>query len=151
MIPTDLRSQIRRDESSRLKPYLDCCGKPWRECACATRGALTIGWGRNLDAYGVTQAEADAMLDHDLVRSIADVVARLPVAARLDEVRRDTLFNMALNLGVGGLLKFTAMLSALDRDDYPGAAREMLDSLWARQVGPRAARLAEQMRSGVRQ
>jgi hypothetical protein len=34
--------------------------------------------------------------------------------------------------------------------DWAGAAAEMLDSSWAKQVGARAQRLSEQMRRGVR-
>ncbi len=56
---------------------------------------------------------------------------------------------MAFNLGMAGLLKFQKMITAIGCMDYGGAADEMLDSRWARQVGRRAQRLAEMMRTGV--
>jgi lysozyme len=42
-------------------------------------------------------------------------------------------------------MRFPKMHLALAAGDYPGAAREMLDSDWAQQVGDRADRLAQQM------
>ena len=56
---------------------------------------------------------------------------------------------MAFNLGVGGLLAFTKMFAALQERDWDRAAAEMLDSRWARQVGDRAVRLAQQMTSNA--
>jgi len=40
------------------------------------------------------------------------------------------------------------MIAALKEDNYDKAADEMLDSLWAEQVGKRAKRLALMMRTG---
>jgi len=56
--------------------------------------------------------------------------------------------NMAFNMQ-GKLLGFRKFLAAAQRGDWNGAATEMLDSLWARQVGDRAKRLASMMRSGA--
>jgi hypothetical protein len=53
---------------------------------------------------------------------------------------------MAFNLGFGGLLKFPVMLRAVKEQRWDDAATAMLDALWARQVGARATRLAQQMR-----
>lgn len=72
----------------------------------------------------------------------------LPWTDTLDPVRRAVLVNMGFNLGVGGLLKFTRTLAALEEGDYAKAARLMLDSKWATQVGARARRLAAQMEYG---
>ena len=55
---------------------------------------------------------------------------------------------MAFNLGYAGLLQFRQMWSALERHDYDEAARQMLDSRWAQQVGRRATELAAMMRTG---
>jgi lysozyme len=64
------------------------------------------------------------------------------------DARRGVLVNMAYNLGVTGLLSFKKMLSAYKKGAFVEAAQHMLDSKWAKQVGDRAKRLAEQMRSG---
>lgn len=132
-----LRLQIERDEGLRLKPYLDSVGK------------CTIGYGRNLDDRGISAAEARLMLDADLAETILAVSQALPWVATLDEPRRAVLINMAYNLGIAGLLGFRRALAAMQRGDWPEAAKEMLTSTWAEQVGPRAHRLAKQMAEGV--
>jgi lysozyme len=132
----DIRAQLIRDEGMVLTPYRDTTGK------------LTIGVGRNLDDVGISVAEAEAMLEHDLTKITAGIARLLPWTEDLDPARFGVLQNMAFNLGITGLLRFTKMLDALSRHDYATAANEMLDSLWAKQVGRRADRLATQMRSG---
>ena len=49
-----LKNRVAGHEGCKLKPYLDTVGK------------TTIGYGRNLDDVGITQAEAKAMLETDL-------------------------------------------------------------------------------------
>ena len=58
------------------------------------------------------------------------------------------MMNMAFNMQ-GKLLTFVDTLAAMKRGDYAAAADGMLNSLWARQVGARATRLAAMMRSGA--
>ena len=135
--PTSLREQLQRDEGCRLKPYRDQVGK------------LTIGFGRNLDDVGLSQTEADTLLDNDIQRATAAVLAYIPWAHRLDPVRLAVLINMAFNMGIGGLVKKNPkMLAACERGEYAVAATEMLDGPWKDQVDIRAERLAEQMRVG---
>ena len=132
-----LVKQLKRHEGLRLKPY---------RC---TAGKLTIGYGRNLDDFGITEQEAESMLitNVDLVGN--ELVARLPVLGELNQAREEVLINMAFNIGVNGLLKFKNMIAALEVGDYDEAAIQMMDSKWARQVGKRAIELSEQMRTGV--
>lgn len=140
--------QIRRDESYRSKPYFDCCSKPFRDCRCPVQGKLTIGIGRNLEDTDLTLAEAEYLADNDIARSSAAVLAHLPWTSRLDEVRRWALVNMALNMGIGGLKTFRHALAATEAGNWEVAAAEFLDSKWHAQVGIRAERLAEQIRTG---
>lgn len=131
-----LARQLTRDEGVRLKPYKDSVGK------------TTIGIGRNLDDVGISAEEAQTLLDNDIARSAADVEKFLPWATTLDPARWGALINAAFNMGIGGLLQFKHALEALRNGDYEQAATEFLDSKWAQQVGPRAVRLAQQIRSG---
>jgi lysozyme len=55
---------------------------------------------------------------------------------------------MAYNLGIGRLSKFKKMIAALDSRDYELAAKEMLDSTYAKQVKGRAKRNAHMMETG---
>ena len=128
-----LREQLARDEGLRLKPYRD------------DTGHLTIGIGRNLDAEGISMAEADFMLDNDITAVTADVYSHLDWAYTLSEARRGVLLNMAFNLGIAGLLGFRHFLAAMKVGDWDTASKEMLDSHWAVQVGDRAHRLSHQV------
>jgi lysozyme len=58
------------------------------------------------------------------------------------------LVNMCFNLGFEGLEKFPKFLMACAQGDWNTAAEEMHNSLWDKQVGARAVRLEEQMRTG---
>ena len=121
-------------------------------------GALTIGWGHNLDAEPLrglgpgstlSDAEADNLLRADLARLAAELDLRLPWWRGLGPARSAVLLNMAFNLGPSGLLGFRRMLKAARNRRFDEAAAEMLDSRWAGQVGARACELAALMRTGV--
>lgn len=101
----------------------------------------------NLDDKGLIREEAFALLDND----IAEVVRHLEQVDEyhaLDDARQTVLANMCFNLGFYGLMGFRKMWLALARHDYHEAAKQMLDSRWARQVGHRADELAQIMRTG---
>ena len=131
-----LKDQLVRDEELRLKPYTDSVGK------------LTIGVGRNLTDKGISFQEAQGLLANDIADATADLQAKLPWTATLDDVRKGALLNMTFNMGIGGLLEFHDFLARMQRGDFSGAAGAMLDSLWARQVGARATRLSMQIQTG---
>lgn len=131
-----LEDQLLRDEGLRLKPYKDSVGK------------TTIGIGRNLDDVGISHGEALMLLANDIESASAALRTQLPWTINLDEVRRAALVNAAFNMGIGGLLAFRHALASLQSGDYETAANQMLESLWAKQVGPRAVRIAEQIRTG---
>lgn len=130
-----LINQLKRHEGVRLYPY---------RC---TAGKLTIGVGRNLDDVGISEGEAETMLWAD-VRRVRDDLENIEAYNSLDEIRQAVLLNMGFNLGTAGLSNFRKMWAAIEQHDYDEAARQMLDSQWAEQVGQRADELAEQMRTG---
>ena len=130
-----LIKQLKRHEGYRRLVY---------ECS---RGVLTVGIGRNLESVGISESEADFLLQND----IKDAIERLNAHDLLDghdEVRQAVLINMAFNLGVNGLLKFRDSIKLWRQKDYEGFSKEILDSRWARQVGNRAKELSEQARTG---
>lgn len=132
-----LRGQLKRDEGTELKLYVDTVGK------------ASIGTGRNLTDKGITPREADMMLDNDIDEAVAALDVNLPWWADLDEPRRRVLVNMAFNMGINTLLTFRHTLDLISHGQYAAAANAMMDSRWADQVGKRANRLAETMRTGV--
>lgn len=145
-----LISDLKRDEGyaralpdGRVQAYPDPLtnGPPW-----------TIGYGHtgpDVSPSTVwTREKAERVLIEDAESHARELERKAPWIAGLDPVRRRVLHNMAFNLGVVGLLKFKNTLAMVERGDYAGASRGMLNSLWARQVKGRAKRLAEQMRDG---
>lgn len=129
--------QITRDEGYRQYPYKD------------TLGVLTVGIGRNLDRVGISREEAGVMAENDINRCIAGLRQALDFFDGLSGPRQGVLINMAFQMGVRGLLKFTDTLARIERGDFEGAAKAMLNSEWARQTPLRAQRLAEQMRTDI--
>lgn len=131
-----LIEQIKKHEGLRLKPY---------KCS---ENKLTIGYGRNLEANGISNCEANMMLANDIHKYIKQVEDNIPFFYELNDARQNVLVNMSFNLGIYGLLKFKKFLKYLNSEDYIIASKEMLDSRWAKQVGSRAIELSEQIRTG---
>lgn len=131
-----IRDLLIQHEGLRLRPYKDTVGK------------LTIGVGRNLDDVGISDVEAYIMLDNDIKKVKDQVFATLPWAFKLDEPRQAVILSMAFNMGLAGLLAFKNMLGAVETGNYSDAAKHMLDSKWAVQVGNRATYLSKIMETG---
>jgi lysozyme len=132
----ELRDQLMRHEGRNLKPYADTVGK------------LTIGYGRNLTDVGISEAEAQLLLDHDIETAESELGSVFPWTTALDPIRLRVLIDMAFNMGIAGLRTFKRFLAAVETGDYQTAAADMLESRWARQVGKRAQTLAWMMRDG---
>lgn len=113
-----------------------------------TAGKLTIGVGFNLDDVGLYPEEIRFILDNRVNLLRKELAAELPWFVQLDEVRQAVLLDMAFNLGTQGLLKFKRTLGSIQSGNYVLAAEQMLQSLWAKQVGRRSVRLAKMMETG---
>ncbi|MBU9563769.1 glycoside hydrolase family protein [Burkholderia multivorans] len=131
-----LKAELTLDEGRRSRIYVDTVGK------------VSGGIGRNLTDKGFRDNEIDLMYQNDIVETEAWLDRNLPWWRSLDPVRQRVMMNMAFNMQ-GKLLTFVNTLAAIKRGDYAAAADGMLNSLWARQVGARATRLANMMRSGA--
>jgi lysozyme len=142
-----LRTLLGRHEGRRSRPYDDATGKTIMK-GSTVRGYPTIGIGHNLEARPLPDWIIDEILYHDIDDMQAELRQRLPWVMTLDEIRYVVLCDMAFNMGVSKLLQFKRTLGHIEHGEYPEAAAAMLDSLWARQVGQRAHRLARMMRTG---
>ena len=152
-----LMQKLVAHEGMRLDVYKD------------TLGINTIGIGRNLDDRGITKDDLDWMDDPSIEYVYSDGITEAdaiylaqndvqiveeellrahPCVDRLDAVRQLVLVDMAFNLGVPRLCKFKKMWAAVEAEDFPTAAKEMLDSRWANQVKSRATKLAHAMHHG---
>lgn len=137
----DARDVIRHHEGERNKPYDDATGKELKPGGML-KGKITIGVGHNLSDRGISDAVKEMMFTEDLDEACLELVRVFPWAAALDPVRKTVLVDMSFNLGITRLSAFKNTLAAFARGDWPAAAKGMMASLWARQVGTRAQRLA---------
>lgn len=131
-----VRRQLRFDEAVRRKPYRDSVGK------------LTIGVGRNLDDKGLSAEEIAFLLENDINDAECDARRLVHNFDELSDQRKAVVINMAFNLGYERLARFTNTLNAVNQGRFKDAAAGMRDSLWAKQVGDRAERLAVIMENG---
>ena len=112
-----------------------------------TVGKITIGVGRNLSDKGLSPAEVDLLLDHDLDEVLTDLDT-FSWFAVLDGVRQRVLADMRFNLGPSRFRGFKRMLRKMAEQDYILAGAAMRDSLWYRQVKTRGERLVQMMVTG---
>jgi len=134
-----------------------------------TLGIDTIGIGRNLKDRGISKEELDHMdipsmaviYEHGIteadarylalndIKIVEEELCRVkPIVHELDSVRQLILMDMAFNMGVPRLCKFKRMWNAIQESKFDSAAREMLDSRWAKQVKSRAIKLSVAMEKG---
>lgn len=103
-----------------------------------TKGILTVGYGRNLESRGVSKIEASYLLTNDVEAAYFDLNRKFEWFKTLDDITQGVLVNMVVNMGIAKFSHFERMIDALESNNHEGASREMLSSLWARQVGKRA-------------
>lgn len=137
---------IKRHEGDRLKAYPD------------TKGITTIGEGFNLESPGaasicaqlgldyaglksgavsLTQEQADAVFQYQLGMVQSQAARIFPNYGAMPEKVRAVVCDL-LFMGEGTFLKFHKAIAAFKAGDWKGAADELVDSLWAKQVGTRA-------------
>lgn len=132
-----LSKRLELDEGKHPGMYLDTVGK-W-----------TAGVGRNLSDRAFSEDEIQLMLSNDINMAAKDVRQLVPGFDNLDDVRQEVLVNMSFNLGYARLGGFKKFIAAVNASEFAEASLEMLDSKWAKQVGARAVRLSNAMRTGV--
>lgn len=136
-----------------------------------TEGHPTVGIGFNLDrsdarrrlsAVGanydkiragsatLTDYQIRTLFNDDMVNAVSCASSWLSqVWGRMSTDQKSAVADMAFNLGCSGLQKFRNMKAALLRGDYGGAADEMRDSKWCRQVKSRCDRNIACMKGGL--
>jgi len=135
-----LANQLRADEGYVDHAYQD------------SENYWTIGVGRLIDERKggkISDDEIDYLLQNDIDRALNQVLREFPWYLDLNDVRQEVVLNMVFNLGLNGFKAFKKAIAAIARHDFETASQEMLESKWAGQVGRRALRLSEAMRTGV--
>ena len=140
-----LRNELEIDEGVKYEIYLDHLGLP------------TFGIGHLVTEddpeYG---QEVGTEVSEERVAEVfeSDVQITLDECQRLysdfDELPEEVqliIANMMFNMGRPRLAQFKMMKACVDDRDWPGAADQMMDSKWYRQVTNRADRLVTRMRA----
>lgn len=141
-----LKAELTLEEGDRLTAYRDSVG------------ILTVGIGHNCIARPVdgvsapgdriTPEKEQELFLADVDDAIRQLDEHLPWWAQLDDVRQNVLLDMCFNMGIKTLLTFHNTLASVEGGEYEAAAKGMLASKWAKQVGKRADRLAAMMTTG---
>ena len=134
-----LIKELERDEGRVLHAYQDSLGY-W-----------TIGIGRLIDKRkggGISNEEADYLKMNDIARFKSELDRVAPWWRDLDPVRQRVILNMTFNMGSGWIGKWPNTVAMIRAGNWQGAAAGMRTSLWAKQVGARAERLARMMETG---
>ena len=125
---------IKKHEGYRDSIYYDTVGVP------------TGGYGHAfLPGSSLPKDIWDEIFLYDYNIAVSDYYS---LELDLDPVRRAVIVNMIFNLGISKFLGFRKTLVYVRAGEYEKAAKEMLNSKWAGQVGRRATELAKMMRTG---
>lgn len=135
-IINQITTQLTRDEGKRNIIYFDLEGNP------------TIGIGHNLKE-AISNAAINQIFQDDLAEAESELQKNISWINSLEDVRYGALVNLNFNLGIDKLLEFKLMLAALQQGNYSEAAKQLLNSTYATEVGPRAQRLSLQIDTGV--
>ncbi|MGL5947833.1 MAG: glycoside hydrolase family protein, partial [Aeromonas sp.] len=135
---------IMREEGFRARPYY------------CSEGFPTIGYGRVLGAKGtplpnlrVTPEAEHGFVLAEVNRLAQALAGKWPWFVTCHPARQAVLISMAYQLGLAGVCRFKRMLAAIAVQDFELAAKEMLNSQWAKQTPARAQRAAKVMRQGA--
>lgn len=132
----NVQDYIKSNEGFRSKPYFD------------TKGFITIGYGRNLQAVGISKETAQIMLEEDISNCKKNLFKHYPwYLERKDSVQL-VMIDMCYGLGFWGLANFEKMLAALFAEKYVLAAAELLDSPYGEDLPNRAKRNADLLTGG---
>lgn len=110
-------------------------------------GVPTVGVGRNV-TRPFHDDEITLMLRNDIAEALRSCEVGVKGFKELNSDRQEVLVNMVFNLGWPRFSEFTLLRHFVFVQNFDRAAEEMLDSLWADQVGKRAEELARVMRTG---
>jgi len=149
---SDIVARLKFHEGLRLQPY---------KCI---KGRLTIGIGRCIDTNpftaaelkvigdwrrGITREMAYFLLRNDIKRVVKECKNYIPFFDKLDDERQYALIDMVFQLGIHGVINFRKMIGALGVGNYHEAARQCLDSKYAKVDTPkRAQRIAHLIDTG---
>lgn len=94
---------------------------------------------------GISREEAMFLFENDYQSTTQELHTGFPWLATAPAEISHILTNMAFQMGVKGLKKFTSTIPLIEKGQYKAAAGNLEKSLWARQTPVRAARLIKRL------
>ena len=136
-----LEERIKKHEGYMVNPYTD------------TLGFLTGGYGHKIlpgEEIPTDQEGWEKLFQEDLQKA-KDGAARLIKKNKVEDLpcrAEEIIIEMVYQMGESGVSKFRKMWKALKQNpkDYYEAAKQMMDSRWAKQTYSRARNLSDEMR-----
>ena len=150
-----IQQMLRHDEGVRLKVYFDqynyptigighlITGQPITDMAVINK-ILSNQVGRTVTGNpgSITMDEVTTLFNQDISTMQSGMLSNSnisPVYKKVNKSRQLALENMAFQLGVGGLAKFTNALQYMYEENWAGAYNALRDSLWFNQTPGRSA------------
>ena len=140
-----LREQLKIDEGVKYEVYDDHLGYK------------TFGIGHLVktadEEYGapvgtpVSEKRVNSVFDRDVETYIAETEKVFGNLQEMTQEVQQCLVNMCFNMGAPRLSQFKKFIKAIHDEDWATASVEMLDSRWSNQVGDRANRLSDRIKS----
>lgn len=143
MTPLGL-ARLQLDEGLRLIVYNDSNGKPITYDTIS--GNASIGYGRNLASRGITQEEANYLLNNDITAIWAEISNLIPWILDVDPVRQDVVIMVEYN--TGDVFAFRNMLAAIKNNQWATAATQLMNSKAAIQLKDRYTRMNKALLTG---
>ena len=147
MINQACTKMLNHDEGFSAVPYYDTLGFP------------TIGIGRKIGNKGdplpniTTDRETENNFLEGRIKTLIDSfsthINTRDIFPKLSEIRQAVLVCMAYQMGFAGVLQFRQMLAALARNDFDGAANEIINSQLHAQTTKRCEREANMLKTGM--
>ena len=134
-----LIDMVKRHEGLRLKAYKD------------SLGFLTVGYGHlclKKEYDTITQDKAEELLKHDLLVAAESFANIFPYPKWFSQNRQDALIDMIFQLGSEGFRHFKKAIGHIDMAQWPEAAADFRDSLWAKQTPTRAEEICKLIEEG---
>lgn len=120
-----------------------------------TLGYWTIGYGHLLQSgvdwtgHTITQETADQLLSMDLDEADQHAL-NLPEVPGLNACRTNAVIELVFNMGLQHWVGFSHCRDAIGHARWQEAHDQLLQSLWAKQVGPhRSQRIAGYLLTGA--
>lgn len=135
-----------REEGDRRQPYDDATGMK----IVAPVGNVTVGIGYNSDANPFSDAVVHLMFEEQL-RAANDTLIRIFGMSYINTLsvnRRIALCSMVYQLGAGNFQEFSKTIAYLRAEMWKEAAREAMNSQWARNFTQRASKTAQMIERG---